>query len=86
MCTCFDSLKSASPLFDNADFIKAFSQSFLNVVLSVDPNKKFDPTNPTPAWNHWNSDNTEMLFNKTSANDPDIRSISTDAGLQERCA
>ncbi|KIM79159.1 hypothetical protein PILCRDRAFT_823745 [Piloderma croceum F 1598] len=35
---------------------------------------------------HWSSNNTEMLFNKTSANEPDIWAISTDAGLLERCA
>ncbi|KIM74428.1 hypothetical protein PILCRDRAFT_828293 [Piloderma croceum F 1598] len=82
----FPSIKSYSPLFNNTDFIKSFSQSFLDVILSLNPNTQFDPTNPTPAWNHWSSNNTEMRFNKTSANEPDIWAISTDAGLLERCA
>ncbi|KIM92464.1 hypothetical protein PILCRDRAFT_57666 [Piloderma croceum F 1598] len=82
----FPSFKSYGPLFNNTDFIKSFSQSFLDVVLSLNPNTKFDPTNLTPAWNHWSSNNTEMLFNKTSTNEPDIRAVSTDAGLLERCA
>jgi hypothetical protein len=58
----------------------------MNVVVSLDPNIKFDPTNPTPAWNHWSSDDTEMLFNKTSTNEPDIKAVRTDTGLLERCA
>jgi len=58
----------------------------MNVALSLDPNIKFDPTNPTPTWNHWGSDDTEMLFNKTSTNEPDIRAVRTDSGLLERCA
>jgi len=81
----FPSFPSYDPLFNNTDFIKSFSQSFLDVVLSLNPNTKFDPTNLTPAWNQWSSNNTEMLFNKTSTNEPDIRAISTDAGLLERC-
>ncbi|KIM79128.1 hypothetical protein PILCRDRAFT_74653 [Piloderma croceum F 1598] len=75
-----------NPPFNNADFIKSFSQSFMNIAVSLDPNRKFDPTNPTPAWDHWNSDETEMLFNKTSTDGPDIRAVRTDSRLLERCA
>jgi len=82
----FPLIEGVSPPFNNTDFIKSFTQSFLNVVLSLDPNTKFDPTNPTPTWNHWSSGHPEMLFNKTSANEPDIRAVSTDSGLLERCA
>ncbi|KIM79125.1 hypothetical protein PILCRDRAFT_568262 [Piloderma croceum F 1598] len=75
-----------NPPFNNTDFIKSFSQSFMNIAISLDPNIKFDPTNPTPAWNHWSSDDTEMLFNKTSTDGPDIRAVRTDSRLLERCA
>jgi len=81
----FRSFNDNNPPFNNTDFIKSFSQSFLDVVLSLDPNTKFDSANPTPPWNHWGRNNTEMLFNKTSANEADIRPVSTDAGLLERC-
>jgi len=82
---CLYRLVDNKPLFDNPDFIKSFSQSFMNVVLSLDPNKKFDPTNPTPAWNHWSSNYTEMLFNKTSLDEPDIKMVQTTGGLVEQC-
>jgi hypothetical protein len=57
----------------------------MNFVISLDPNTKFDLTDPTPAWDHWSSNHTEMLFNKTTAGEPDIRAVSTDPGLLERC-
>jgi len=71
--------------YDNADFVKSFVQSFVNVIISKNPNTKFDSTNPTPTWDNWSSDHTEMLFNQTTAGDPDIRAVSTDPGLLKRC-
>jgi carboxylesterase type B len=71
--------------YDNPDFVQSFNQTFMNFILSLDPNTKFDPTDPTPAWNHWSADRTEMLFNQTAAGEPDIRAVSTDPGLVERC-
>jgi len=82
----FRSLVDNNPPFNNTDFIKSFSQSFMNIAISLDPNIKFDPANPTPAWNHWSLDDTEMLFNKTSTDGPDIRAVRTDPRLLERCA
>ncbi|KAF8969094.1 hypothetical protein BDZ97DRAFT_1915460 [Flammula alnicola] len=38
------------PAFANPDFDKAFSESFLNFALSLNPNVKWDPTNITPLW------------------------------------
>ena len=71
--------------YDNADFVKSFIQSFMNIIISENPNTKFDPTNPTPTWNNWSSDHTEMLFNQTTAGEPDIRAVSTDPGLFKQC-
>lgn len=58
----------------------------MNIILFLDPNSKFDPANISPNWNKWSSSYTEMLFNKTESNQPDIRAISTNHGLLERCA
>jgi hypothetical protein len=58
----------------------------MNVVLFLDPNIKFDPTNLTPTWNRWSLGQAEMRFNKTSTNESDIQAVSTDSGLLERCA
>jgi len=71
--------------YDNADFVKSFIQSFMNIIISENPNTKFDPTNPTPTWNNWSSDHTEILFNQTTAGEPDIRAVSTDPGLFKQC-
>jgi hypothetical protein len=71
--------------YENANFIQSFNQSFLNFVISLDPNTKFDPTDPMPTWNYWSPDHTEMLFNETATGEPDIRMVSTDLGLLERC-
>jgi hypothetical protein len=71
--------------YDNVDFVKSFVQSFMNFIISKNPNTKFDATNPTPTWNSWSSDHTEMLFNQTTAGEPDIRAVSTGPGLLKRC-
>ncbi|KAF8896534.1 Alpha/Beta hydrolase protein [Infundibulicybe gibba] len=62
-----------SPPFANPDFDKAFSESFLNFAMSLNPGIKSDPTTITPKWNAWEG-STEMLFNKTEAGAPDIQS------------
>lgn len=67
-------------------FIQSFSQSFINVVKSLSPDIKFDPTNQTPQWNAWSSGEAEMYFGMTAADLPDIRGIGTDTGLLGRCA
>ena len=55
-------------------FVKSFTQVFLNFVMTLDPNMKWDPSNITPYWGLWN-ETTEMLFNTTEGGDPDIRSV-----------
>ncbi|PFH46775.1 hypothetical protein AMATHDRAFT_50801 [Amanita thiersii Skay4041] len=76
---------SGHPPFDNVDFRTAFAQSFINFVISLDPNVKIEPTNITPQWSPWNSGN-EMLFNRTEDAMPDIRQIRTSRALLKRCA
>ncbi|KAG6825701.1 hypothetical protein H0H93_000396, partial [Arthromyces matolae] len=71
------------PLFNNADFIKAFSHSFLDYAVSLNPNIKSAPT-LTPNWRLW-SGKTEMLFNKTAGGLPEIHEITTSNALLERC-
>ncbi|KAF8969096.1 Alpha/Beta hydrolase protein [Flammula alnicola] len=81
----FPSLNAAGvPGFANPDFDKAFSESFLNFVLSLNPNVKWDPTNITPLWKPWGGLN-EMLFNMTAAGLPDVRLIETASGVLARC-
>lgn len=76
----------AEAKFHNTDFINAFVQPFFSFAKSGDPNAKYDSTNITPPWKLWSSNHSEILFNKTDAGVPDIRSITTDSGLLERCA
>jgi hypothetical protein len=71
----FHSVYGGARTYDNAYFIQAFNQSFINVILSLDPNKRFDPTDRMPPWRNWSSDHTEMLFNETATGDPDIRAV-----------
>ncbi|EGO04022.1 hypothetical protein SERLA73DRAFT_175754 [Serpula lacrymans var. lacrymans S7.3] len=77
---------SQSPAYNNAQFITAFSQSFIAVAESLDPNSKFDASNITPLWNAWSANNTEMLFNETEAGAPVVQTTITDSALLQRCA
>ncbi|PPQ80630.1 hypothetical protein CVT25_001636 [Psilocybe cyanescens] len=70
--------------FPNLKFVNAFSESFQNFGISLDPNVKTDPTNITPPWKLWNGTN-EMLFDRTKAGAPDIRAFKTSDALVERC-
>ncbi|KAF9468175.1 Alpha/Beta hydrolase protein [Collybia nuda] len=73
------------PPFTNPDF-KAFPQSFMNFVMALDPNVKYDPTNITPQWKSWDDEgNVEMLFNKTSDDLPVITPVRTSDELLDRC-
>lgn len=58
----------------------------MDVVLGLDPNVKIDPANLVPHWDMWSSNVTEMVFNRTTTNEPDIREIQTDPALLKRCA
>ncbi|KAF8801557.1 alpha/beta-hydrolase [Phlegmacium glaucopus] len=67
-------------------FGKSFSESFLNFVMTLNTNFKWDSSDITPTWRFWQPDATEMLFNVTEAGAPDIRSVTTSSALLERCA
>ncbi|KAF9479662.1 alpha/beta-hydrolase [Pholiota conissans] len=76
---------AANHSFANPDFDNAFSEAFTDFAMSLNPNIKFDPMNITPLWKPWAGQN-EMLFNKTTENQPDVRSITTAKDLIQRCA
>ncbi|TFY61377.1 hypothetical protein EVJ58_g4549 [Rhodofomes roseus] len=76
---------TTSQPYNNSEFITSFSQSFLSVVRSLNPNDKFIP-DLTPAWAIWTNDTTEMQFNVTASGDPVIETITTDPALLDRCA
>ncbi|GLB44901.1 putative type-B carboxylesterase lipase family protein [Lyophyllum shimeji] len=73
------------PPFANADFIKAFSESFLDFAMALNPNVKSGGSTITPSWAPWFGV-TEMLFNRTEGGLPDIRAIKTSSALLERCS
>ncbi|KAG6872737.1 hypothetical protein C0995_007059 [Termitomyces sp. Mi166 len=75
--------RNGPPLFNNANFIKAFSHSFLDFAVSLNPNYKSSPT-ITPKWGLWEGKN-EMLFNMTEGGLPDVRTIKTSSALLQRC-
>ncbi|KAJ6496021.1 Alpha/Beta hydrolase protein, partial [Mycena sanguinolenta] len=72
--------------FNNTDFINAFAQSFTSFIIHQNPNVKVDPKTITPHWNTFDVNDTEMLFNKTAANEPVVHAITTSNALLERCA
>jgi len=39
-----------TPRFDSSEFTENSSQSFLNLVITMDPNIKEDPSNTLPQW------------------------------------
>ncbi|KAL0065729.1 hypothetical protein AAF712_007212 [Marasmius tenuissimus] len=71
--------------FNNTDFQKAFSQSFLSFVISLDPNAKFDSSNITPEWRMFSDGQSEMVFNRTG-DEADVHSAVADKDLLERCS
>ncbi|GLB40131.1 putative type-B carboxylesterase lipase family protein [Lyophyllum shimeji] len=77
---------SGFPAFNNTAFIGAFSGSFLDFAMSLNPNVKSDPSNITPLWNIWAAGEVEMLFNKTAAGEPVVQPIKTSSALLQRCA
>lgn len=70
----------------NVQFSASFAGAFLGLVKSDDPNIHPVTDDITPAWNTFSQGNTEMLFNRTDDFQPDIRPITTDPALLERCA
>ncbi|KAJ8083128.1 hypothetical protein PM082_008997 [Marasmius tenuissimus] len=72
--------------FNNTDFINAFAQSFTSFAVSLDPNVKIDPSTITPQWDLYSTGDTEMVFNKTVDEQPDVLQITTDEELLQRCS
>ncbi|KAL0579842.1 hypothetical protein V5O48_002150 [Marasmius crinis-equi] len=82
----FPTLALVSPAnFNNSDFQKAFSESFLSFVVHQDPNARLDPTSILPQWNTSDGGQVEMVFNRTN-DAPDLHSASMDQALLERCS
>ncbi|THU86509.1 hypothetical protein K435DRAFT_668690, partial [Dendrothele bispora CBS 962.96] len=83
--------RSSPPVYNNTDFDKAFSQSFLAFATSkeLDPNDKIDE-NILPEWPLWNGSAVndmpqEMLFNRTGDFKPVVQVFETDEDLLGRC-
>ncbi|KAF5360984.1 hypothetical protein D9756_005141 [Leucocoprinus leucothites] len=76
----------SSPPFNNTEFRNNFAQSFLNFVISQDPNVKWDPSNTLPHWPRWTEGGrAEMLFNKTEADEPVFKVTPTTDSFLKRC-
>ncbi|KAH9924568.1 Alpha/Beta hydrolase protein [Fomitopsis serialis] len=76
---------SNPPAYNNSELITSFSQSFMSVVSSLDPNDKAVP-DLKPAWAVWQNGTAEVLFNVTAAGEPVVQTTTTDPALLERCA
>ncbi|KAK0482570.1 Alpha/Beta hydrolase protein [Armillaria novae-zelandiae] len=84
----FPSNANGPPPFNNPDFVKAFAESFLAFVVSLDPNQTFEPT-ITPDWARYSfqkSHQVEMRFNKTEAGDPAVLPFTTPEDVLDRCS
>ncbi|KAJ7217431.1 alpha beta-hydrolase [Mycena rebaudengoi] len=78
------------PVFNNTQFIDAFAQSFTAFAISLDPNVKIDPRSITPRWDRYYDLNfhggrTEMVFNKTEGDAPDLGAVRTEGKVLARC-
>ncbi|KAK0211189.1 Alpha/Beta hydrolase protein [Desarmillaria ectypa] len=76
------------PVYNNTDFDKAFAESFLAFVMSLDPNETFEPT-ITPTWQPFSfqqGGRVEMRFNRTETGDPAILPFTTAEDLLDRCS
>jgi len=74
------------PAYNNTQFITAFSNSFMAMVMYETPDNRYTPGDITPSWNSWRNGFTEMMFNETSLGAPDVYTFKTDEALLERCA
>ncbi|KAG1838526.1 Alpha/Beta hydrolase protein [Suillus subalutaceus] len=74
------------PPYNNSQFITAFSNSFMAMVMFETPDDRYTPGDITPSWASWRDDLTEMKFNETFAGAPDVHTLKTDSALLERCA
>ncbi|KAK0482566.1 Alpha/Beta hydrolase protein [Armillaria novae-zelandiae] len=76
------------PSFSNADFDKAFADSFLAFAVSLDPTRTFEPT-ITPDWipfSFQQGQQVEMRFNRTESGDLAVSPLTTPADLLDRCS
>ena len=72
-----------TPRFNHSGFIDNSSQLFLNLVITMDPDIKWDLSNILPQWPQWiEEDPVEMLFNRTEMG---LELKKTSEGLQNRC-
>ncbi|KAH7888217.1 Alpha/Beta hydrolase protein [Phlebopus sp. FC_14] len=71
--------------YNNSQFITAFSNGFMALAVSLNPNAKYNASDITPTWDQWDSGHTEMIFNKTVAGVPDIYAYPTDDAVLDRC-
>ncbi|KAF9060481.1 Alpha/Beta hydrolase protein [Rhodocollybia butyracea] len=72
------------PSFNNTEFLEAFQGGFMAFVVSQNPNGKVAPT-ITPSWERYSKAHTEIIFNKTVTNEPDVRATPIDNGQLSRC-
>ncbi|KAI0094264.1 cephalosporin esterase [Irpex rosettiformis] len=75
-----------TPAFSNPEFDASFPGAIMGFVKFGNPNRHPVPDIITPPWATYHVNHTEMLFNRTEDFQPDIRPISTDRALMERCA
>ena len=75
------------PFYNNTIFSTSFDGGFLGFVKFDDPNKHTLPESKLPEWDVYDEygSKTEILFNRTTDFQPDIRPISTDSELLDRC-
>ncbi|KAF9064188.1 Alpha/Beta hydrolase protein [Rhodocollybia butyracea] len=73
-----------TPSFNNTQFLQAFQGGFLAFVVSQNPNDKIVPT-ITPSWELYSEANTEILFNQTVGNEPDVQVTPIPNGQLSRC-
>ncbi|KAI0782412.1 cephalosporin esterase [Irpex lacteus] len=74
------------PAFPNPQFDASFAGAITGFAKSGDPNVHPVPEVITPRWRQFKGANTEMLFNRTEDFQPDIRAVTTDTALLQRCA
>lgn len=73
------------PAYNNTQFDTTFTDSLLNFARFLNPNNRGDPDNIAPLWDTWSDGKVEMLFNKTEANLPIVKTITTSQALLDRC-
>ncbi|KAK0435637.1 Alpha/Beta hydrolase protein [Armillaria borealis] len=73
------------PPYPNTDFDKAFAESFLAFVMSLDPNETFGRT-IMPVWEPYSFHRVEMSFNETESGAPAVVPFVTPEDLLDRCS